>query len=91
MIQRRLAEAIKSQNLFIIAIEILVLVVGIFIALVPDKTDPPLVIDTDTVLTGTLPAKRFEAVGRRHTDVIQVSGVIEHTKFASSHVLNCRW
>ena len=33
MIQRRLAEAIKSQNLFIISIEILVLVIGIFVGL----------------------------------------------------------
>ncbi len=58
------------------------------IALVPDKTDPPLVINANAVLTGTLPVKRFEAVGRRDAEVIQDSGIIEHTQFAPSHLLD---
>ena len=46
---------------------------------VPNKTDPPLLIDTDTELTGTLPMKRFKVVSRWHAEVIQNSGIIEHT------------
>ncbi len=61
------------------------------IALVPDKTDPPLVINADAVLTDTLPVKRFEVVGRRDAEVIQASGIIEHTQFASSHLLDISW
>lgn len=48
-------------------------------ALIPDKTDPPLVINADAILTGTSPLKRFEAVNRRNAEIVQVPGVIEHT------------
>ena len=48
-------------------------------ALIPGKTDPPLVINADAMLTGTPPSKRFESVSRRDAEVIQVSGIIEHT------------
>jgi len=58
------------------------------IALVPDKTDPPLVINPDAVLTVTSPAKRFKAVGGWDAEVIQGSGIIEHTEFAPSHLLD---
>ncbi len=58
------------------------------IALIPDKKDPPLVINADAVLTDTLPVKRFEAVGRRDAEVIQGSGIIEHSQFAPSHLLD---
>ena len=56
--------------------------------MVPDKTNPPLVINTDTVLTGTSPEECFETVGRRDTEVSKHSSVIEHTQFTPSHLLD---
>ena len=61
------------------------------IALVPDKADPTLVINADAVLADTMSVKRFEAVGRRDAEVIQGSGIIEHTHFAPSHLLDIPW
>ena len=60
-------------------------------ALVLNKTDSPLVINANAVLTYTSPVKHLEAVSRRDAEVIQVSGIIEHTQFASCHLLNIRW
>ena len=53
----------------------------------PNKANTPLIIDAYAVLPGALPAKRFQPVGRRYPQVIEIPGIVDHAKFAPCYVL----
>lgn len=44
----------------------------------PDEADPPPVVDPDGVLPGAVPAKGLEPVARRHPQVVEPAGGVEH-------------
>lgn len=48
------------------------------VAILPDETDPPLVIDSNAVLSLAVSAQRFESVAGRHRQVMQFLGCVEH-------------
>ena len=58
------------------------------IAAVPDETDPPLVVDANAVLTGPIPAQRFQAVGRWDPQVVQSLCVVDHAQLTPGHWLD---
>ena len=47
----------------------------------PDKADPPLIIDPDTVLAGPITLQSFQSVACRREKVFQVRRVVEHREF----------
>ncbi len=47
----------------------------------PDKADPPLIIDPDTVLSGPITFQSFQSVACRREEVFQVRRVVEHREF----------
>ena len=49
------------------------------ISIVPLKTDAPLAIDSDAVLTCTVAEKTFEAVGWWNAQVLDSCGPVQHT------------
>jgi len=58
------------------------------VAVAPSETDPKLIIDTDTVLTGTVSAQRFEPVPRRNPQVAQSCSTVQHGEFAHGDAFN---
>ena len=58
------------------------------IAVLPFKTDTPLVVDPDAVLTGTSPLEGFQPVARRHPQRVQIRSGIDHQQFAARDALN---
>jgi hypothetical protein len=57
-------------------------------SIVPGETDTPLVIDTNTVLTGTVAPKQFKAVTGRHAQILDATTLVDHTKLSERDVLN---
>jgi len=57
-------------------------------SIVPGETDTPLVIDTNTVLTGTIAPEQFEAVTGRHAQILDATALVDHAKFSERDVLN---
>ena len=51
----------------------------------PPKANPPLVIDTDTMLTRAIALKRFETVPRRNPQFFEVLRVTELAQFPQRH------
>jgi hypothetical protein len=54
----------------------------------PGKTDAPLIVDANTMLTGSLTAQRFEPVPRRGSHIPQFRGAIELPKFPPRNLFN---
>src|SRR5664280_820520 len=44
----------------------------------PDEADPPLLVDADAVLSGPVPAECFQPVARRHSQVVERFGSVQH-------------
>jgi hypothetical protein len=63
-------------------------VVGI--AFPPPEADPPLIVDPDTVLTGSIAAKTFETVAGWHAKIVQLLGGVQHPKLSQGHPLDTR-
>jgi len=59
------------------------------IALLPDKTDPPLVIDADAVLARPVTLQSFQSVGGWYAQIIQVPGVVQHAQLTPGKLLDC--
>ena len=57
----------------------------------PFKTDSPLVIDSDAMLSCTITAKLFKSIRRWDSQVIEVNGIVDHTQLSQSYLLNIRW
>jgi len=52
------------------------------IIVAPDKTDAPLVVYSDTVLTGTVTAYLFQSVRRWHSQIIYIAVPVKHPQFS---------
>ena len=50
---------------------------GVCIAIFPGETDAPLVINTNAVLPGPATFQGFQAIGRRHSHIIQSFRTVE--------------
>jgi hypothetical protein len=61
-------------------------VVGVSVA--PHKTDTPLVVDADTVLARTVTFQLMKSVTRRHSQIHQVFGRVQHQKLSSRWLSN---
>lgn len=52
------------------------------IAVLPSKTDAPLVVDTDAPLPDPITGQLFEAVSRRNTEEVEARGSVKLFQFA---------
>jgi hypothetical protein len=52
----------------------------------PTKTNPPLVVDTNAVLTCTIALKRFKVITGRYPQIIKSSGNLKLSKLAPCHL-----
>jgi hypothetical protein len=59
-------------------------------AIVPHKAEPPLIVDADTVLTLTISAQDFQAVARRHAQIVELTRGIQQQKLRAKAALNLR-
>lgn len=50
--------------------------------LAPNKADPPLIVDSDAVLTAAIASQGFESVPRRRAEVREPSRRIQHIQLA---------
>jgi hypothetical protein len=57
----------------------------------PDKTYPPQVINTDTVLAFPIMFKGFEAVGRRNSEIGEGMRVVDQPYFPFRGILDLGW
>lgn len=55
----------------------------------PDKTNTPLVINSNTMLPFSGACQRFKPVCRRNSKVIQIYRPVQHAQFFKSRPLNC--
>lgn len=61
-------------------------VVGI--STLPFKTDAPLIVNADTVLSLSVARQFFEAIRRRYVQILQDLGSVQNLKFPSSNLLD---
>src|SRR5580704_3734746 len=61
-------------------------VVGVSVA--PHKTDTPLVVYADTVLPRTITFQLMKSVTRRHSQICQTFGRVQHQKLSSCRLSN---
>lgn len=54
----------------------------------PLKANAPLVIDANTVLTGSVSRQFLPTIRRRNAQVIERSGVVQHAELSQSDLLN---
>jgi len=57
------------------------------IAIPPLKTNPILIVDTDTVLSSSITSGRLQPIAWQRRQVIQADGIIQHLQLAPSHCL----
>src|SRR5215831_20499015 len=48
----------------------------------PTEADSPLVVDPDAVLPASIAAELLEPVSRRHTQIVQVLGTVQHLQLS---------
>ena len=58
------------------------------IATDPAKADAPLIVDPNAVLAFAIAFERFEAICRRRAQIVERSGVVEHTQLSSGNELD---
>ncbi len=54
----------------------------------PDKTDPPLVVDADTILSFAITGQFFQPVATRNSQIVNSLGRIDHVQFPLRGTLN---
>jgi hypothetical protein len=57
----------------------------------PGETGAPLVVDPDRMLAAAVPGQRFEPVGWRRAQIIEVASGMEHVKQIRDWLLDLRW
>jgi hypothetical protein len=60
------------------------------VALLPFKTDAPLVVDANAPLTRSLPKELFQMIGGRDSQIIYGEGIVNHSQFPQCDLLNIR-
>lgn len=58
------------------------------VTILPFETDPPLIIDSDAVLTRSPTSQPFEAVSRRYAEISEAYGGIQNSKLTECNSLN---
>ena len=48
------------------------------ISIFPMKTNPPLTIDSNAILTSSISRKEFQAIRWRKFEIVEVCGVVDH-------------
>ena len=59
--------------------------------LAPAETDAPLLVDPDAVLSLPVAAKRFQAITRGRSQLVQIRGRIKHPEFSRGNPLDLPW
>lgn len=54
----------------------------------PDKADPPLIVDADAVLAFPVSRERFKAIARGHPQILNILGGVQHAQLATRNGLN---
>jgi hypothetical protein len=54
----------------------------------PDKTDPPLIIDPDTVLSFSISRKSFQPVPRWNPEIFDICTSVQHSQLPERRLLN---
>jgi hypothetical protein len=54
----------------------------------PLETDAPLIIDSDTILPGSVAVQFLQTIGRRCPQVVERHCPIEHAQFPQRHLLD---
>jgi hypothetical protein len=62
----------------------------ISISRAPTETDPPLLVDSDAVLTFSVSFESFQSISRRYPEVVEDRGCIEHPEFSKRNSLDPR-
>lgn len=57
----------------------------------PHETDSPLLVDADTVLSGSISFQALQPVSRWNAQVVQCIGVVQHTELAPRNGLDAFW
>jgi hypothetical protein len=52
------------------------------VAFLPFKTNPPLIVDANAVLTGTFASKFLQSIARRDTEIVQAFSGVENCQFS---------
>lgn len=58
------------------------------VVILPFKTNPPLIVDTDAVLSGALADKFFKPVCGWNSQIVYCSSVIQHSQLPKRGLLN---
>jgi hypothetical protein len=58
------------------------------IRVLPDETDAPLVINADTVLSGSFAFQAFEPISRRHPQILKTFRAVKTEQLAQGSPLN---
>jgi hypothetical protein len=53
------------------------------ISLAPAEAEPPLIVDADAVLAGTIPPKCFQTIARRNSQEIEGCRCVQHVEFGN--------
>ena len=69
---------LHEDNLLVVVVDNLD-VVGVPIS--PCKADTPAVIDSNAILSCSIPCQLFQTIGRRKLQIIEDIGIVEHAKF----------
>jgi hypothetical protein len=56
----------------------------------PPKTDPPLIVDTNAVLTGSIALECFKVIAGWHPEIIKSTGDLELSKLTPRHLSDVR-
>jgi hypothetical protein len=56
----------------------------------PHEANPPLIVDSNTMLAGSVGPKGFQTISRRNAQVAQIDGPVEQAQFAQGDILNIR-
>ena len=57
------------------------------VATLPFKTNPPLVVDANAILTGSFAGQFLQAIGRWHAEVAQGARPIQHPQLTQRYLL----
>lgn len=57
------------------------------IAVAPNKTEPPLIVNADAVLSVTVAAQRFQPIARERRQVLKLLSGVQHCQFSQRRLL----
>ena len=58
------------------------------IPVLPFETDPPLIVNTDAMLTFSIPRQNFKSISRRNSKVLGCRTPIQHPELSKCSLLN---